>query len=110
MVIVSALSCRKDVDSIVDMKFTRSRKKDSLTEYHPSALTDHVAQTNHTIDWDKVSFPMKETQWKIRGIKEAIQIKKTGPDSLNGDGGRHQLPDVYSKLMFAAPPSGRREH
>ena len=29
-------------------------KKDSLTEVHPSALTDHVAQTNYTINWGSV--------------------------------------------------------
>ena len=60
---------RKDVNSVVDLKFTRSRKKDSTSEYHPSALTDHVAQHNHTIDWDNVRLPLKESDWMIRGIK-----------------------------------------
>ena len=49
--------------------FTRHRKKDSLTEVHPSALMDRVAQTNQTIDWDSVKLPMKEDAWITRGIK-----------------------------------------
>ena len=40
----------KDVDSVGEKKFTRVRRKESVEEYHPSALTDHVAQSNHTID------------------------------------------------------------
>ena len=38
-------------------KYTRSRKEDSLMELHPSAITDHVAEENHTIDWEGVTFP-----------------------------------------------------
>ena len=37
---------KRDVNLLEKVKFTRLRKKDSLTEVHPSALTDHVAQTN----------------------------------------------------------------
>ena len=97
---------RKDVESIASQKFTRSRKKDSVSDYHPSALTDHVAQQNHTIDWDKVTLPMKETDWHVHGIKEAIQIRKSGKDSLNRDGGRHQLSSLYNHLLVA-PPTGK---
>ena len=101
---------QKDVDSISDIKFTRSRKKESVTEYHTSALTDHVAQSNHTIDWGQARLPVKEANWTIRGIREAVTIKKAGPRALNRDGGRHQLPDVYSSLLAAAPPDGKRQH
>ena len=73
-------------------------------------VTDHVSQSNHTIDWEKVKLPMKEAQWRIRGIKEAVAIRKAGPRTLNRDEGRHHLPDVYSSLLVAAPPSGKREH
>ena len=68
----------KDVDSVEEKKCTRSRRKESVEEYHPSALTGHVAQSNHTIDWEGVKIPMSESHWKIRGIKEAMQIRKTG--------------------------------
>ena len=54
---------RRDVNSLGVVKFTRSWKKDSLTEVHPSVLMDNVTQTNHTIDWDSVMLPMKEDAW-----------------------------------------------
>ena len=41
---------RKYVDSVGENKFTRARRKESVEDYHPSALMDHVAQSNHTID------------------------------------------------------------
>ena len=43
----------KDVDSVRDKKFTRA--------YNPSALNDHVAQSNHTIDWEGFKPPMSES-------------------------------------------------
>ena len=96
----------KDVDSVREKKYTRARRKDSVKEYHPSALMDHLAQFNHTIDWEGVKRPMAESHWKARGIKEAVQIRKTGPHVMNRDRGCHQLPDVYTRLLTAVPPSG----
>ena len=49
----------------------------------------------HRKFWEGVKFPMSESHWNIRGIKEAVQIRKSGPYAMNQDGGRHQLPDVY---------------
>ena len=69
---------------------------------------DHVAQSNHTIDWEGVKRPMSESHWKIRGIKEAEQIHKIWPHAINQDGGCHQLPDVYTSLT-AWPPIGARQ-
>ena len=94
------------MDTVKDVKFTRSRKKDSISEQHPSALTDHVAQTNHTIDWDNIKLPMKEADWRIRGIREAILIRKRKDNALNRDGGRHNLSDCYNRLLV--PPSGKK--
>ena len=54
---------RWDMNLLEAVKFTRCRKKDSLTEVHLSELTTHVAQTNHTINWDSVKLPMKEDTW-----------------------------------------------
>ena len=54
---------KRDMNSLEEAKFTRSRKKELLTEMHPSAIMDHVAQTNHTIDCGSVQLPMKEDAW-----------------------------------------------
>ena len=63
-----------DVNSLKDIKYTRARKKDSLSELHPSAITDHVAQSNHTIDWEGVKFPSRDADTTRRGVLEAIAI------------------------------------
>ena len=45
-----------DVRSLEEVKFTQARKKASVSEVHPSAITDHVARNNDTIDWEGVKF------------------------------------------------------
>ena len=57
---------KRDVKTLEE-KYTRSRKKDLLTEMHPSAITDHVAKENHTIDWVGVKFPVRYIHWTARG-------------------------------------------
>ena len=37
-------------------------------------LTDNIRQTNHTIDWEGVRLPVKEPNYKKRGIREAIAM------------------------------------
>ena len=97
------------MDLVGDKKFTRARRKESVEEYHPSALIDHVAQSNHTINWVGAKLHISEYHWKIRGIKEAVQIRKMGPNTMNWDVGCHQLPDVYTGLLTATPPVGARQ-
>ena len=66
-----------------EVRFTWVRKKDSVSEVHPSAITDHVARNNHTIDWERVKFPSRDCDTTNRGIWEAIAIKKTGDNAVN---------------------------
>ena len=54
----------------------------------------------HIIDWDNVKIPAKEPNWKTKGAKEAIFIKKAGLGTINWDGGHHHLPGVFSKLLY----------
>ena len=89
----------RDVKTLEEKKYTSSRKNDSLTEMHPSAITDHVEKENHTIDWEGVMFQARDTDWTARVVKEAVEIRKTEAHSLNRDGGHHQLPSLYSNLL-----------
>ena len=50
----------RNVKTLEEKKYTRSRKEDSLTEVHPSAIMDHAAKENHTIDWEGVKFPTRD--------------------------------------------------
>ena len=68
-------------------------------EIHQSALMDHVASNNHMIDWEGARLPTKEPDWKKRGVKESIFIRKAGMHAINLDRGCHLLPEVFSKLL-----------
>ena len=85
----------------------RAKKRESKTEHHQCALTDYVAVCNHTIDWEGVQIPSKDSGWIKRGIREAICTRKAGSHTVNHYEGRNHLHDVYSKLVqSAAPPGG----
>ena len=55
---------------------------------------DLVAKENHTIDWEGVKFPTRDTDWTARGVKEAVEIRTTGHHTMNRDRGHHQLPSL----------------
>ena len=63
---------RKDGKEQEGQNYTRARKKDSITELHKSALTDHIAQCNHVIDWDGMKLPAKDPNYDSRGIRNFI--------------------------------------
>ena len=81
------------------MRFTWARKKDSVSDVYPSAITDHVPRNNHTMDWEGVKFPSRDSDTTKRGIWKAIAIKKTGAHAMKHDRGPHQLPQYYTKLL-----------
>ena len=78
---------QRDVRSLEEVKFIHARKKELVSEFHPSAITDHVTRNNHTIDWEGVKFPSRDCDTIRRDIWESIAIKKTGAHALNHDGG-----------------------
>ena len=88
----------KDVYTNRMKAYTRYSKKESLTEINKSAITDHVNQHNHDIDWDSVSVVDRESDWKTRTIKEAVHIR-TNRQVMNRDEGAHQLSRVYDPLL-----------
>ena len=50
------------------------------------------------IYWEGVKFPARETDCTARGIKEAVEIRNTGANFINRDGGHNQLPLLYSQV------------
>ena len=88
----------KDVDQNTKGSFTRAARKESLTQIHKSAITDHVKQNNHEIDWEEVSVLDRESDWRIRTIKEAIKIRGQR-QVMNRDEGGFQLSHVYHPIF-----------
>ena len=60
-----------------DKHYTRSGKKESEKERWSSAITDHTVKQNHVMDWTSAQMVQKESNYKTRGIKEVIWIRKT---------------------------------
>ena len=68
---------------------------------HQSAITDHMTQQNHIVDWEGAKFVDRESDWRTRGTKEVIWTRKT-KDSKNRDDGRYRLSHIYDDLQGVA--------
>ena len=62
-----------------------------------SAITDHVCNKNHLIDWANTKVIDRESDKAGRLMREAIWIRKT--DNMNRDEGSYQLSHVWDKLL-----------
>ena len=98
---------QKDVEKIADIKFTRAARKASTSEQHKSAITDHVAQANHIIDWDKAKILDRDTNPFSRKIRESVEIRKMGAMAINRDEGVYTLDHVYDSLLKSTLHPGK---
>jgi len=76
------------VESRTGRTFTvheRSLRASNLTEHNKSALTDHVTQDNHVINWSQVTVIDREPERFTKWIKEAIHIRKEKQQAMNRD-------------------------
>ena len=87
---------RKEVDSITGI-FTRAEKTRAASICNKSAITDHVCNENHVIDWENAKMIDRESDKAGRHKREAIWIRKT--ENMNGDEGSYQLSCVWDKLL-----------
>ena len=76
----------------------RETRKDSVDEIHKSAITDHVAQHNHVIDWEGTKVIDKDSK-HTRWISEATWIRKRGAQVINHDEGTYSLSHIYDQLL-----------
>ena len=54
---------------------------------------------NHVIEWDSAKIVEREADWRVRGVKEAIVIRRT-PKNMNRDEGRYTLSHLYDDLLI----------
>ena len=100
----------KDVANFEKAPFTRAASKASQIEQNKSALTDHVALTNHTIDWDNSKSVVREDNRLKRWIREAIHIQMEGQQTINRDQGQYQLPKLYNPIIKTVCTSNGQSH
>ena len=75
---------RKEVDSITGI-FTRPENTRAASICNKCAITDHVCNENHVIDWANAKVIDRESDHAGRLIRETIWIRKT--DNMNRDKG-----------------------
>ena len=81
---------KKDVDSFTAGTQTRASRAMESSVTHKSAITDHVVQENHVIDWDMAKVVDRKAQRQPTWIKESLWIRKT-PMCMNRDAGFYQF-------------------
>ena len=65
---------------------------------HKSAISDHVVDNNHLMNWEEASIIGEESDRYMRWIKEAIAIRKEGT-TMNRDEGQYYLSHVFDDLL-----------
>lgn len=95
-----------EADEASNKHFTRAQRKASESTLNKSAITDHVASTNHTIDWEESKILAREPHRTRRWIRESIHIVKEDGHTMNRDMGNYQLPRIYHSLIRPPPPPG----
>ena len=84
--------------------FTWSQRKTSSSETYKSAIIEHVATSNHIINWDKAKIIDQEADKTTRWLKEAIWIRSRGKDTMNMDEGAYKLDRIYDQIIYKRQP------
>ena len=90
---------KKDVKKFEDKPYTRAARAESTSEQHKSAITDHVVETNHSIEWDSAKVIDRESDKTTRWLKEAIWIRRRGDNVMNRDEGAYKLNTIFDQLI-----------
>ena len=89
---------RAEADKLSTGIRTRANRLASQSTVHKSAITDHVVENNHLMDWDEAMIVGRESDRYKRWIKEAIAIRKQGT-TMNRDEGQYYLSHVFDDLL-----------
>ena len=85
---ISLAESRKEAGNTSNRNFTRSTSRSSANEYHKSAITEHVCQNNHAMDWEAGEVIERESDKFKRWIKKSIHIRTNCP-TMNRDEGAY---------------------
>ncbi len=90
-----------EVQEICQRYYTCTQRNTSQYSYNKSAITDHVSQNNHVIEWeDSKIISRKKTCFK-RGVPETIHITLPCSNDMKRNQGPHKLSKTYYPLLMA---------
>ena len=90
---------QKDIKKLADKKYIRATRKATTSEQHKSAITDHVAEANYIIYWEKAKILDRDANSFSERICESTEI--------NHDDGNYTLDHVYSSLLKTTLQPGK---
>ena len=85
--------------------FIKSTHRTSTNEHHKSAITDHVCQKIHIMNWEASEIVEQESDKFKRWIKESICIRSNTP-TMNRDEGAYQLSPIWTQVISTPKPGG----
>ncbi len=90
-----------EVKKVSEKKYTHSERRTSEQEQTKSAISNHAARANHVIDFGNPKILGCEHNKKCREIKEAMEIRKRGNNTLNRarEEGTYLLSHVYDPFL-----------
>ena len=94
---------RKEAEKISDRNFTRTTRRASTNEHHKSAITEHVCQNNHSMNWEAGEIVEQESDKFKRWIKESICIRSKTP-TMDRDEGACQLSPIWTQVISTPKP------
>ena len=78
--------------------YKKMNKGENIITEGTTIVSKDVAEENHETGDLTIKAVSFEKNWRARGIKEAIEIKKKKP-SMNQDEGRYYLSAIYNRLV-----------
>ncbi len=90
---------QSEAEEVTDKHYTRSQRKVSESTLNKSAITDHMSQNNHIMNWEGSKILSREDNTFRRGVREAIHIWKDRQTVMNRDQGRYKLSKVFNPIL-----------
>ena len=100
---------QKECEKETANRQTRTIKEQALQENLKSAISDHCKRETHIMDWDNARVIRAESNKFHRWIREAIEIRKRAPTSMNRDDGAYTLSHTWDAVLEKAPVSRGRK-
>ena len=104
--VVYKIPCRQCEKVYIGETGRQLRTRVSTNEHHKSAITDHVCQNNHIMNWEESEILEQESDKFKRWIKESICIRSNTP-TMSRDKGAYQLSPIWTQVISTPKPGGR---
>ena len=99
---------QKECEKETSKTLTRATRLQATQENLKSAISDHCKRENHLMDWEEAKIVHRESNKFQRWIREAVEIRKRAPRTVNRDEGAYLLSHTWDAVLQRRPtPHGR---